>query len=66
MCSSDLPRGLNLDEWLHSSPPADIYVLGYVLDDRSTKSSCFPTVLILPVSVNLVRQSFADFRRLFR
>ncbi|EEE66663.1 hypothetical protein OsJ_23293 [Oryza sativa Japonica Group] len=23
------PRGLNLDEWLHSSPPADIYVLGF-------------------------------------
>lgn len=25
------PRGLNLDDWLHSSPPADIYVLGCVL-----------------------------------
>jgi hypothetical protein len=24
-------RGLDLDDWLHSSPPADIYVLGYVL-----------------------------------
>ncbi|WVZ60842.1 hypothetical protein U9M48_010809 [Paspalum notatum var. saurae] len=23
------PRGLNLDDWLHSSPPADIYVLGF-------------------------------------
>ncbi|KAG2631974.1 hypothetical protein PVAP13_2NG053800 [Panicum virgatum] len=23
------PRGLNLDEWLHTSPPADIYVLGF-------------------------------------
>ena len=23
-------RGLDLDDWLHSSPPADIYVLGYV------------------------------------
>ncbi|XP_062214353.1 type I inositol polyphosphate 5-phosphatase 4-like [Phragmites australis] len=23
------PKGLNLDEWLHSSPPADIYVLGF-------------------------------------
>lgn len=24
------PSDLNLDEWLHSSAPADIYVLGYV------------------------------------
>ncbi|ONM51655.1 Type IV inositol polyphosphate 5-phosphatase 7 [Zea mays] len=23
------PRGLNLDEWLHTSPSADIYVLGF-------------------------------------
>lgn len=25
------PSNLNLDEWLHSSPSADIYVLGYEL-----------------------------------
>lgn len=25
------PSYLNLDEWLHTSPPADIYVLGYIL-----------------------------------
>jgi hypothetical protein len=40
------PRGLNLDEWLHSSPPADIYVLGYVSGDLPKKFivvivSCF-------------------------
>jgi hypothetical protein len=23
-------RNLNIDDWLHSSPPADIYVLGFV------------------------------------
>lgn len=26
-------KGLDLDEWLHSSPPADIYILGYVLPE---------------------------------
>jgi len=25
------PSNLNLDDWLHASPPADIYVLGCVL-----------------------------------
>ena len=25
------PSNLNLDDWLHASPPADIYVLGYDL-----------------------------------
>lgn len=25
------PSNLNLDDWLHAAPPADIYVLGYVL-----------------------------------
>lgn len=24
------PGYLNLEDWLHTSPPADIYVLGYV------------------------------------
>lgn len=24
------PSCLNLEDWLHTSPPADIYVLGYV------------------------------------
>jgi hypothetical protein len=25
------PSNLNLEDWLHTSPPADIYVLGYSL-----------------------------------
>lgn len=25
------PNCLNLEDWLHASPPADIYVLGYLL-----------------------------------
>lgn len=25
------PSNLSLDDWLHASPPADIYVLGYDL-----------------------------------
>lgn len=30
------PHGnLNLDDWLHSAPPADIYVLGYEYDSDS-------------------------------
>ena len=27
MAGKSPPRGLNLDDWLHSSPPADTYVL---------------------------------------
>lgn len=23
------PSNMNLDDWIHSAPPADIYVLGY-------------------------------------
>lgn len=35
---------LSLDDWLHSAPPADIYVLGYEFQDLSL---CILAIFVL-------------------
>jgi hypothetical protein len=41
------PSNLRVDDWLHSSPPADIYVLGYELMLLSIYSYSFQSKLVL-------------------
>ena len=54
------PSNMNLDDWLHASPAADIYVLGYAL------LSQFVTLIFLISSIEtLIALVHSDFKKLF-
>lgn len=40
------PQNMNLDDWLHASPPADIYVLGYDLVIHHKEIECLYNSII--------------------
>lgn len=52
------PSNMNLDDWLHASPAADIYVLGYVmcLCCISVGKFIVTRVLVVDVYLNLLNQ----------